>query len=62
MRVFELMAQLAELPAGAEVKIHMLKSLREIPVYDDGLRRIKFPVANVDFVKDDEVWLDGYYD
>lgn len=59
MKVFELMSKLSTCNAGAEVKIHMLKSLDEIPEQDEELREIDFSVKSVDD-NDDVVYLDGW--
>lgn len=47
MKVYELMNKLDEMPAGAEVRINMVKTLKELPVLDDGGRLVLFDVKEV---------------
>ncbi len=48
MKVYELMNELAKMPAGNVVRIEMLKGLSELPVYEEGLREINFEVQSVE--------------
>lgn len=59
MKVYELMDRLAQMPAGAEVRIKMLKTLKELPLLDDNLREIDFSLKSVEEVND-IVELDGW--
>ena len=63
MKVYELMSKLSTMPAGARVRINMIKTLSEIPVFDsdDEAREINFEVMEV-ALEDDEstVVLDGW--
>jgi hypothetical protein len=62
IKVYELMLELSKQPAGAEVRIRMLKTLDEIPAYadDDSMREIDFPVEEVQQATDKLVNIDGY--
>jgi len=60
MKVFELMAKLSAMPAGAEVRIYMLKDLSELPAYDGTLREINFVLQEVELNDNDMVDLDGW--
>jgi hypothetical protein len=49
MKVYELMNELSKCSAGAEVKIHLLRTLDEMPVYEDeDLREVDSNVGSVD--------------
>jgi hypothetical protein len=59
MKVYELIAELAKMPAGSVVKIQMIKSLSELPVFDGKDRTIDFVVREV--TEDDGiVSIDGW--
>lgn len=61
MKVYELISELSAMPAGAEVKIEMLKTLAELPVWEQGLRQIDFRVMSVELREDKQaVVLDGW--
>ncbi len=47
MKVYELMGELAKMPAGAQVRISTVKDLDEIPEIDTGGRDINFRVGKV---------------
>lgn len=63
MKVYEMMSKLSTMPAGARVKISMIKDLSEIPEVDgdEETREIDFEVTKID-LKDDgsTVILDGW--
>lgn len=60
MKVFELMAHLAEMPAGAEVRMRSLKTVREFADFaeeEDGLHRIDLSIEDVTQTNEDLVIL-----
>lgn len=59
MKVYELMSKLSEMPSGALVKIGMLKTLEELPEYEEDLREIDFEVKSVELTGTDVI-LDGW--
>lgn len=59
VKVYEVMNKLAEMPAGAEVRINMVKSLNEMPKLDDNLRQVNFEVMEIN-QDGDEVEIDGW--
>lgn len=63
MKVYEMMSKLSTMPAGARVKISMIKDLSEIPEFDDDeeTREIDFEVTKIDLEDDGStVVLDGW--
>ena len=63
MKVYEMMSKLSTMPAGARVKISMIKYLSEIPEFDDDeeTREIDFEVTKIDLEDDGStVVLDGW--
>jgi hypothetical protein len=48
MKVYELMNELAKQPSGAEVYFHALKSLKELPKWEDDLREIDIFINGVE--------------
>ena len=48
MKVYEIMAKLESLPAGAEVKVCTIKTTNEMTLVDDDLYEINFPVRCID--------------
>lgn len=54
MKNYELMKILSGYPAGAEVKIRMLKSLDELTLYEDDekLYEIDFPIRDLELCGD----------
>lgn len=59
MRVFELMNELSKLPAGAIVKVNLLRDTSELPVSDEenDTREISCEINSVDHSKEDTVFL-----
>lgn len=61
MKVYELMNKLSQIPSGKEIKISMIKTLDELPVFDgdEDSRSIDFILQSVEN-EDDYVILDGW--
>jgi hypothetical protein len=64
MKVYELMAELASMPAGAKVEIHLIKNENELSIFDeiDDLKTfsIIFEVQEVNQDNEGLITLDGY--
>ncbi|MDF2985774.1 MAG: hypothetical protein K0R50_1284 [Eubacterium sp.] len=61
MKVYEVMNELAKMPAGAKVRINMVKNLKELLHTDDGDRLIIFEVKEVRD-EEDYIEIDGWRD
>jgi histidinol phosphatase-like PHP family hydrolase len=52
MKVYELMKELSDMPAGAEVKFHTLEEKDNMEEYDDDTYEIDYEIKSVEFLDD----------